>query len=58
MVVDHHHDLAEFTSEESRTLNPMLKSTVAKGKEVIEMHTHMIDEIAKKNGIQTPGTPA
>jgi hypothetical protein len=36
----------------------MLKSTVAKGKEVIEMHTHMIDEIAKKNGIETPGTPA
>jgi len=58
MVADHHHDLAEFTSEESRTQNPILKSTVAKGKAVIEMHTHMIDEIAKNNGIQTPGTPA
>jgi putative membrane protein len=58
MVADHHNDLAEFTSEESRTQNPMLKSTVAKAKEVIEMHTHMIDRIAKKNGVQTSGTPA
>jgi putative membrane protein len=58
MVADHHHDLAEFISEESRTQNPMLKSTVAKGREVIEMHTHMIDQIAKKNGVQKSGTPA
>jgi putative membrane protein len=57
MVADHHHDLSEFTAEESRTQNEMLKSTVSKGKQVIEMHTHMIDQIAQKNGIQTPGTP-
>jgi putative membrane protein len=56
MVADHHQDLNEFTEEESRTTDPNLKDTVTKGKEVIRMHTEMIDEIARKNGIQTPGT--
>jgi putative membrane protein len=56
MVADHHKDLKEFTDEESRTTDPNLKDTVAKGKEVIRMHTEMIDDISRKNGIQTPGT--
>jgi len=56
MVADHHKDLKEFTDEESRTTDPNLKDTVTKGKQVIRMHTQMIDEIARKNGIQTPGT--
>jgi putative membrane protein len=58
MVADHHKDLQEFTEEESRTANPYLKDAVSKGKEVIRMHTEMIDKIARKNGIETPGTPA
>jgi putative membrane protein len=54
MVADHHHDLGEFMAEQSRTTDPTLKETVSKGTEVIRMHTEMIDEIAKKNGISTP----
>jgi putative membrane protein len=54
MVSDHHHDLNEFIAEESRTKNLTLKSIVAKGRQVIHMHTEMIDEIARKKGIQTP----
>jgi putative membrane protein len=55
MVADHHHDLNEFIAEESRTQNLTLKSIVAKGREVIHMHTEMIDEIARKKAIQAPG---
>ena len=54
MVADHHKDLAEFTAEENSTGNAELKSTVAQGKQVVQQHTDMIDQIAQKNGVATP----
>jgi putative membrane protein len=57
MVTDHHNDLHEFKAQESSTSNPDLKKTVSQGIEVIQAHTHMIDQIAEKNGISVPSTP-
>jgi putative membrane protein len=57
MVVDHHNDLHEFKAQESSTSNPDLKKTISKGIEMIQAHTHMIDQIAEKNGISVPSTP-
>lgn len=54
MVKDHHKDLAEFKSEESSTSNTDLKNAVSQGEQVIQQHTEMIDEMAKKNGISAP----
>jgi putative membrane protein len=58
MVGDHHKDLGEFTSEASTTSNAELKTTVEAGTQVIKMHTEMIDQIAQKDGIQTPPMPS
>lgn len=55
MVEDHHKDLKEFKAEESSTKNADLKTAVSQGEQVIQQHTDMIDGIAKKNGIATPG---
>lgn len=54
MVEDHHKDLSEFKAEESSTSNADLKSAVSQGTQVIQQHTDMIDEIAKKNGVSAP----
>ena len=54
MVDDHHKDLREFTKERDTTDNPQLKVTVAKGREVIEQHTMMIDGIAHKYSLPVP----
>ncbi len=54
MVEDHHKDLSEFKAEESSTSNADLKSTVSQGTQVIQQHSDMIDDIAKKNGVSAP----
>lgn len=54
MVKDHHEDMKKFMDEESKTSDPDLKATVAKGEKVIKEHTEMIDNIAHMGGIQTP----
>ena len=50
MVKDHHKDLREFREEASTTRDPELKSAVMKGEKVIQMHSHMADQLAAKNG--------
>ncbi len=57
MVKDHHDDLQTFLNEESKTADPELKATVAKGEKVILEHTKMINAIAQKGGIDTPPVP-
>ena len=56
MVLDHHKDLADFTKERDTTDNAALKTTVAKGREVVFQHMTMIDGIAHKNNIPVPAT--
>jgi putative membrane protein len=57
MVKAHHEDLQAFIDEVSKTADPALKMTVAKGEKVVWHHTEMIDSIAHMGGIQTPPMP-
>ncbi len=53
MVEDHHKDLKEFDSEINSTQNSDLKSTVTSGRDVVKMHSDMIEGIAGKMNIST-----
>lgn len=53
MVEDHHKDVADFDQEIGTTQNSELKSTVTSGRDVVKMHSDMIDGIAGKMNIST-----
>lgn len=48
MVKDHHDDLREFTREEHSARDKELKTAVSEGRSVIEQHTKMADELARR----------
>ena len=50
MVMDHHKDLKEFTAEMNSTKDPELKTAVTQGRDVIQQHTTMVEQLAKSSG--------
>ncbi len=55
MDKDHHEDLKDFQDEVSSTQDQKLKQAVSSGEKVIAEHTHMIDEISRKMGMNPAG---
>jgi putative membrane protein len=51
MDKDHHEDLKDFRKEINDTQNAQLKPVVIEGEKVIEQHTQMADDLARKFGV-------
>lgn len=51
MVADHHKDKKEFDEEAERVVNPNVKQVVENTAKVIDEHTILVDELARKNGV-------